>query len=183
MHPTAKTHARRQESRRHSAFGGGRPGDHHSPRETGVLRGEKHLFREDRRYQRAAEQLTAICKRECGDSPLFQPADLNVWRYSRQPPSQLTDGSLLVGDTRSIKGEQCRTILRILRDAFAHGNLVTRNNPITGLVFLSRVPDQNMADCLQCDVSTFRNFVSAWAAQIQRLDLENDEVVAGRSFG
>lgn len=138
-------------------------------------------------FNRAKKALSQILKKKCGTSPLFQDGcggfDPDAWKFKVCDPEEVK--SECVGPMGTIEDEECGMIVRVLRNALAHGNLRTDGNPIKRLVFVSRVSHENPNlgyNRLECASDTLRRFLKSWVNELKRLSLDPEEIVESPRF-
>lgn len=97
-----------------------------------------HPFGENKIYSQSSEALSSLLERPFVGSAIGPSSD-NTWKIadpvydvSGDPSDWLRDCSIKpVGSKK-----QVRSILKLLRNALAHGNIKTRGNPIRELIFV-----------------------------------------------
>jgi hypothetical protein len=131
-------------------------------------------------FKSAADKLSEALDKQCKVSSLFQndhkEFDPDSWKYNE---CELGGVNLEnVEPMKSIADKSCRTILKILRNALAHGNLRTDGKPINRLIFLSRVSkDVEKYHRLECHPDELRRFLKAWANALRSLKLDPDKFI------
>lgn len=71
--------------------------------------------------------------------------------------------------------KQTGTVIKIIRNALAHGNILTRGNPIKRIFFLSKPFKEAIRyDCLSVTIEDFRFFLDEWFEFLSSLNLPND---------
>ena len=144
-----------------------------------------HPSGDARTFKRAADQLSKLLGQKCNQSRLFRDAEgsfLDAWRYTEC--DLVESNSETFRPQKPIADKNCRTILKVLRHALAHGNLRTDGNPINRLVFLARKYSggDTKLHYLQCDPYTLLRFLRAWTKEITNLQLDPKQVIEAPRF-
>ena len=134
-------------------------------------------------FKSAKSKLDKVLDKECKTSRLFHGEhgrfDPAAWEYKECDADEVNADS--VEDLKPIDNKKCRTILKILRRALAHGNLRTDGkDPINRLVFFSEIREKGRPikyERLECDPDTLRRFLKAWANELKKLDLNPEQVI------
>jgi hypothetical protein len=145
------------------------------------LHKDAHPSRDDQRFVEAAATLDAELKSQCDASRLWQQFAEFDWCYKKLDALRGDpDAWGLDSDTKGIGAKQTKTVLGILRNALAHGNVWTRGDPIEKLVFVSRVcherPDGPFHS-LQCSPLVLAAFVRGWVGFLKDLNIPGDTFV------
>jgi hypothetical protein len=131
-------------------------------------------------FKRAAHKLSSILNKTCGESDLFSK-DLDDWKY-KECHSTEEAVKEFVQQTKSVSEKKCLTIFKILRNAMAHGNLRTNGNPISSLIFLSRISDTGKFNRLECSPEALRKLLQNWAEELKDLDLMPDQIIESSHY-
>ncbi len=144
-----------------------------------------HPFDDKNRYPEAAEELKKLLKK-----PFLEFLNLSIenessnpsWHYGKLP--DLKGGPDTWGrncENSPIKeSEKTNNVIRIIRNALAHGNIYTFHNPIKSIIFIQRNPDEdnykNTKDYSFVLVTpeSFLKFLESWFKFINNLDLDLD---------
>ena len=115
-------------------------------------------------------------QKECGKSCLLSEFKDEDWRYKKLDNLQGDlDAWGLKEDTESISAIKTETVLNILRNALAHGNVWTTGNPIDTLVFVSLVclkKKEGPFNTLQCSPQVFEQSLMNWVVFLNSLKLQ-----------
>jgi len=145
------------------------------------LHKEAHPSRDDQRFAEASATLGAELSSQCDASRLWQQFKESDWRYKKLGTLRGDpDAWGLDSDTKGIGAKQTKTILAILRNALAHGNVWTRGDPIGTLVFVSRVcldKPEGPFHSLQCSPLVLAAFVRGWVGFLKDLNIPGDTFV------
>lgn len=127
----------------------------------------QHPLGDVQRYSDASLRLDALLNDEFLGSELHQGENSGSWEIGK---SLDISGEPDTWDWKKFepitKKEKTESILKILRNALAHGNIVTRgHDQVEQLVFLSMSaynrPERGF-DCIRVQPSEFKDFVSNW---------------------
>lgn len=89
----------------------------------------------------------------------------NSWLVRKHPVvnGRLDPGSIETEFKPVSDKKQTGTIIRIVRNSLAHGNIVTEGNPINKIFFFSRVKELlNKYNCVAVSPQDFKLFVEKW---------------------
>jgi hypothetical protein len=71
--------------------------------------------------------------------------------------------------------KQTGTVIKIIRNALAHGNILTRGNPIKRILFLSKPFNEAIRyDCIAVTIADFKLFLDKWLDFLSGLNLPNE---------
>jgi len=106
--------------------------------------------------------------------------DVSGWAFGkRQRPLGDPDG----WDLKPLgPGRKTKSVIKILRNGLAHGNIYTRGNPIKEVVLLSSIGDTDKFDICAVTVSGLAEFLDNWIDFLASLPLSSDPV-SGELFG
>ena len=135
------------------------------------------------RFKAASEQLNTELKKKCKDSCLWTN---QTWQYKMLKELQGDpDAWGLDADAKSIIDKHTCTVLSILRNALAHGNIWTTGEPINTVVFVSLVSHEKPMGpfhCLQCSPLIFAKFLRNWIAFLSLLSIPGGTFVETSDF-
>ena len=135
-----------------------------------------HPFRDNKRYCAAATQLEALLGESFVASALYPGSHSfeiakNVKSVQGDPDGWLPTAGLIQLD----QSEKVDAILRLIRNALAHGNIYTDGDPIKKLIFVTEIRDKKRVpkgspvefDVIRVGYKDFQEFVRAWVAFLQ----------------
>lgn len=139
----------------------------------------KHPSRDNETYSNAACALNKILDQPFKDSPLWSDS-FSSW----------TGGKLksINGDPDSwedlgrrkpfLPEKKVSTVLKVIRNALAHGNIFTFNNPIEALIFIRCSYDNdkvvNGYSFIYVEPKQFKEFLKLWFDFLETLDIDQD---------
>lgn len=153
----------------------------------------EHPSGDAEKFRLARNKLRELLNETCRRSPFFYGAngqfDASAWTFKQCDQDGVMSNH--IRPLGSIENEFCDTIFRVLRNAFAHGNLQTRSdpetagNPIVGLVFVSLIdPSKPHYGYwrLECAPATFRRFLKSWVRHLGELELMPQEIAEPATY-
>lgn len=133
--------------------------------------GQGHPFGDHLRFPDAAEALSELMQQKFVGSRLCQ-SSIHTWCLVKKypKPAKDLDEWIPVAGLKPISANSVSFVLKLLRNALAHGNIHTKNDPISDLVFVqehySGQDDERTKpstyDVLTVSVADFERFVRAW---------------------
>lgn len=146
------------------------------------LHDEAHPSQDRERFIEAKEILDKELEKECVDSTLWEASEVKAWSYKKMKELRGDpDAWALDRETKPINSKKTKTVLTILRNALAHGNIWTTGNPTTHtLVFVSLVcidKPKGPYNLLQCSPDAFRQLVMKWVDFLSGLKMPSDVFV------
>lgn len=136
----------------------------------------EHPFGDSQRKVRTADRLTELLGKKFVGSVLC-PTNTHSWRLARKISSVdgELDGWLPNAKLQAFsKGGKVESTLTLIRNALAHGNIYTVDDPIRELVFVKEVlgTDRKRVgfDVVQVSHEDFLHFVRAWVGFLQAPD-------------
>lgn len=150
------------------------------------LHKDAHPSKDQTRFSDAKLMLDCELKRPCKDSRVFAGLSSGEWRYKKLHSLQGDpDAWNLKTDCKPISEKQLGTIIGIIRNALAHGNIWTTGKPINTIVFVSLVSQEQRDgpfNSLQCSPEIFAEFVKHWVSFLADLKLPGDVFVETKTF-
>ncbi len=138
---------------------------------------DAHPSRDIERFAEASDKLALELDSESQNSKLWQSFSGDDWRY-KQLNGLIGDPDawgLAIG-TKNIARKKSETILKILRNALAHGNIWTTGDPIDTLIFVSRASQESQGSfhSLQCSPAVLAKFINAWVDYLNEISIPGD---------
>ncbi|TLD71167.1 hypothetical protein FEM03_09685 [Phragmitibacter flavus] len=144
----------------------------------------KHPSKDFEKFETARSDLQKELAKKCKDSRLFKDENgsynSHAWIYKECAPDQVNHEA--VPGMRPVEDKLALTIVKILRNALAHGNLRTNGNPIDRLVFLSGIYESPNYNRLECTPDSLRCFLKNWATMLKKLKIDHATIIEGQ-FG
>jgi hypothetical protein len=125
--------------------------------------------------------------KKCRESCLWNTFE--TWQFKTLKFTDLRDYPGQWGlekDTESIENKEAKFVLSILRNALAHGNSWTMNDPIDTLVFVS-LKEWNK-ECkgpfyaIQCSPKALTQFLKNWVNFLNQLQIPSEQCVDTGTF-
>ena len=145
------------------------------------LHKDGHPSKDRDKFVKAKTTLDAELENKCGESCLWRNKSDDAWRF-KQLDELLGDPDRwgLHNETEPITAQKSESILSILRNALAHGNIWTTSDPIETLVFVSRVhynKPKGPFNTLQCSPKLLVQFIKNWVDFLKDLEIPADPSV------
>ncbi|WP_420636644.1 hypothetical protein [Candidatus Palauibacter sp.] len=140
----------------------------------------RHPLRDRERYPKTAEKYEELLREPFLSSPLWRSRGVSTWKTGRIQDVQSggPDTWRELRDARSMPPEErVGTVLRILRNALAHGNVFTEGKVIHNIVLLAKEWDSQAFSLISVSPRDFRKFTMNYICFVRGLDL--DEVPVG----
>lgn len=146
-----------------------------------------HPSQDVERFAAAREKLNIELEKKCSESGIWRVFCEDDWRYKKLDCLQGNpDEWGLDRDTKGITQKKSTTILNILRNALAHGNIWTMGNPeISTLVFVSLASSKQPNGpfkCLQCSPTVFSKFIKNWINFLGEVKVPGNLFVEAHSY-
>lgn len=140
-----------------------------------------HPSQDDTRYAEASKMLRNELEKTCRDSRLFPGISTSHWKFSEVP--EVSENPYCWSwdrKDRNITEKKVSTVLKILRNALAHGNIWTMGHPIDTIVFVSLARLDNpegSLNTLRCSPVDLATFLKRWMNLVTDLQLPANVVV------
>ena len=148
-----------------------------------LRRQEKHShpMGDRERFFQAALRLDKILDQNFLGSDFWPQDDYGSWSYSDRVENHTREPDSWP-ELRALKplgsGRQAKKIVAHLRNSLAHGNIITRGNPIELLAFLSKPSEAPRFALLTVSPFDFYTFLMNWFAVLRELHIPS-EIVDG----
>jgi len=130
------------------------------------------------RFAEASTKLDALLTSKFLGSALWNQEGAQSWKHEKLK-SVTGDPDAWPGLDKHKpinKDKLTRSILKIIRNALAHGNVYTQGDSIKNLIFVSHVSDDRTQQikewqCIQVSPNDFKSFLNQWFHFIEVLDI------------
>ena len=139
------------------------------------LHKDAHPSRDQERFIEAKRTLDAELEKECSNSRLWMSFHEDDWRFKKLDEIKgYPAGWGLEKNTRPIASKKGRTILKVIRNALAHGNIWTNGDPTHTVVFVSLAnieKPEGPFNTLQCSPQVLDRFIINWVDFLRYLEI------------
>lgn len=127
------------------------------------------------KFTQASAKLDALLNCKFLGSALWNQEDARSWKYGElKSVTGAPDTWPELDSIKPVNNDKCvGDMLRIVRNALAHGNVYTQGNPIKCLSFVSGRPNKknNEWKYLQVSPDDFKSFLNQWFHFLEALDI------------
>jgi hypothetical protein len=146
---------------------------------------DAHPARDADRFAEAKTNLDELLDDDFLDSKLWDTTDPKSWRFGELRDLSGDPDAWHLDELKPVSGrKKARSIVKVLRNALAHGNVFTRGRPhIDRLVFLSRRCQDNPErgyNCVVVSPADLKRFVLNWLETLGGVEVGKWVFVEGK---